>query len=42
MDEGQREEFMTELYAARGSEVTAKAQLREHLAAQGIDLDGEV
>jgi len=33
---------MAELYAERGSESTAKEQLREHLAAQGIQWDGEI
>lgn len=43
MDDEQRDEFMGELYNAKGNaEATAKDQLREHLAAQGIDWDGEI
>ena len=43
MDAEQYEEFMDELYNAAGNaESTAKEQLREHLASQGIEWDGEV
>jgi hypothetical protein len=43
MDAEQREEFMDELYnAGGGAEASAKDQLRAHLAAQGIDWDGEI
>lgn len=43
MDAEQLEEFMDELYNAKGNaEATAKDQLREHLASQGIQWDGEI
>ncbi len=42
MDEEQKAEFITGLYDDKGSDDVAKDQLRAHLAAQGVEWDGEI